>query len=603
MSEWADKHRVLDPMFSAEPGKWRTSRVPYAREWMDSAGKRHVRRIALMASTQLGKTEAMNNIGGFYIHQDPSPIMFVMPSRETAKLAAERRIMPMVRASPVLTAELSERAHDTRNREVAFRRSLFYFRSAQSPTDLSSVPVRVVLADELDKWPRWSGREASPLALVNERTRTYYDHVVIVASTPTTRAGLILQEFEAGDQRRYWMPCLHCGEWIKFEWKQVRWLASITNDEEMRERREAWYECQSCSGKIDDKAKRLMVAKGVWVPAKFSVHEWLDGGSEKDTAPQRSYHIWAAYSPWVTWWKLAAEFLKSKDDPALMMNFTNSWLAEVWEERVEATSEASVIACIDAERAQWDVPDEVLVVTASVDVQKDALHFALQGWGMDEENWLLAVDRVPDWDALADVLFRNAFGTKQLGVRICLIDSRYRREEVMEFCRRWPAARMIAGVDRELPIPFSVKKIDRHPRTGQPLPASMPLWSITVAYFKDLLAHRLTSTAAGTAQSGRLHLPNDLSPNRLRELHAEHKILERVGNKTRAMWVLKPGHHRNELWDLLTYNAAAGRMIRVDALRSAARMPQKPTTTSKPPTSRRPGVPRIRPQFPRLGQE
>lgn len=558
-------------MLSAEPGVWRTDRVPYAREWMDGASLRHVRRITIMASTQVAKTETLNNVAGYFIHHDPSPIMLVMPSRETARLAVERRIMPMVRASEALRSELSERMHDTKAREIAFRRCIMYFRSAQSPTDLSSVPVRVVLCDEVDKYPRWSGREASPVALVTERTRTYYDHLIVLASTPTIRAGLIHQEYEKGDQRKFWVPCVHCGAWQVFEWKRVRWDREIGGAPDMRRKREAWYECSGCGGAIDDRHKRTMVERGVWVPAARTVEEWLAGAREADRSEHRSYHVWSAYSPWVQWWRIAAEFMEARHDPARMMNFVNSWLAEMWEEQVETTSESSVVACVDQTRASWQVPREVQVLTAAVDVQKQSLHWAIVGWGMDEEHWLVAEGAVSTWDELADVLFRNLYGEGELPVRCCLVDSRYRREEVMEFCRRWQPARMIAGVERDTPLPFSTVKVDRHPRTGAPLPSSMTVWTINVGIFKDLLAHRVATTAAGNAQAGRLHLPNDLTTARLRELSSEHKVLERSGSKVRMQWVLKPGHHRNELLDLMVYNTAAAKMIRVDVLRSPDR--------------------------------
>lgn len=603
VSDWADRERVLDPMFTAEPGRWRTDRVPYAREWMDSASERHVRRITLMASTQVGKTEAMNNIAGYYIHQDPAPLMLVMPSRETAKLAGERRIMPMVRASPSLAAELTDRQHDTRSREVVFRRCILYFRSAQSPTDLASVPVRVVLGDECDKWPKWTGREAAPLSLAMERTRTFYDHLVVLASTPTTRSGLILQEYEQGDRRQFWVPCVLCSAWQTFQWRNVRWPADIRTGNEMIARREAWYQCATCSGTIDDRAKLRMIEQGEWCPQSIEFDAWRNGGRAADRAQHRSYHIWAAYSPWVPWWKLAATFLDAKDDPARLMNFTNSWLAEVWEERLEAATATMVEACIDAKHAMWEVPEQAVVLTAAVDVQKDGLHFAVVAWGADEEHWLVGVDVVTDWNELGTILFRNEWGTKRLPIRLCCVDSRYRRDEVLDFCRTWTAARMIQGVERDAPIPFVATKLDKHPRTGATIPGSISVWSINVAYFKDLLAHRMTTTADGTALVGRMHLPSDLPQARRHELASEHKVVERKGTKTRARWTIKPGHRRNELLDLMTYCAAAARMVRVDTIRSLDRLTQKQqqamTPQMAPMRPRPPGKPSSRGPWPR----
>lgn len=604
VSEWADRERVLDPMFTAEPGRWRTDRVPYAREWMDSASERHVRRITLLASTQVGKTEALNNIAGYFIHQDPAPMMLVMPSRETAKLAGERRVMPMIRASPSLAAELTDRQHDARAREVVFRRCIFYFRSAQSPTDLASVPVRVVLGDECDKWPKWTGREAAPISLAMERTRTFYDHLVILASTPTTRSGLITTEYEQGDKRQFFVACVHCQHLQTLEWRNVRWPADIRTGRDMMARKEAWYECPACQRRIDDRQKTAMVEGGFWCPQGSEPQEWLATGRQQDRAQHRSYHIWAAYSPWVQWHKLVAQFLDSKDDPARLMNFTNSWLAEVWEERLEAATATMVEACIDKNHAMWQVPEQAVVLTAAVDVQKDGLHFAVVAWGADEEHWLVGVDVVTDWEELGAILFRNEWGSRGLSIRLCCVDSRYRRDEVLDFCRTWSAARMIQGVERDAPIPFVATKLDKHPRTGATIPGSIAVWSINVAYFKDLLAHRMTATAEEKAAVGRMHLPNDLPQSRRNELASEHKIVERKGTKTKTRWTIKPGHRRNELLDLMTYCAAAARMVRVDTIRSAERLTQKQqaamTMPTKPPRMPMPpGKPSSRGRWPR----
>jgi phage terminase large subunit GpA-like protein len=569
VSEWADNHRVLEPLFASEPGPWRTDRAPYAREVMDSACLPWVRRITFMASTQVGKSEVLNNVAGFYIHQKPSPTMFVLPNRDTARLAGERRVLPMVQASDALMDELTDRAHDVKNREIVFKRSVVYMRSAQSPMDLASVPVRLLLMDEVDKWPQWSGREASPHDLAMERTRTFHDHVAIEASTPTTRDGVIFKEFEEGDRRRFHVPCPHCKTHQILVWSQIRWENTrISTGNAMRKAREAWYECAACSARIDDVHKRQMLREGCWVPDGVTYKDWVGGLREKDRTEHRSYHIWAAYSPWVTFWKIAAQFLDSKDEPAKLMNFTNSWLAEVWEERVESTSEEAVAACIE-ERPSFVVPPEAKLITVAVDVQVDYLVWQVAAWGYDEESWIVAMGETSDFSSLEAEIMRP-WGDQQMMPRLVVVDSRYRRDEVMEFCRRNPAARMIAGVERANPIPFSTIAIDKHPRTGARLKQSQMVWTVNVAMFKDLVAHRLRLSLADDVERpiGRIHLPNDLPEDVLEQMSSEHKVAQRSGSRVKRIWLLKPGRKRNETWDVTVYNAAAAKMIRADTMRS-----------------------------------
>jgi phage terminase large subunit GpA-like protein len=588
VSEWADEHRVLDNKVAAEPGRWRTDRAPYAREWMDSASTKWVRRVTIMASTQVGKTEAANNVIGYFVSQQPAPIMMVLPRADDAKVAQARRIVPMIDASTALRAELTPRAHDVSQREIVFRRSIVYFRAAQSPADLASVPVRVVLGDETDKWPSWSGREASPLALVRSRTNTFpRSYLVFLTSTPTTRGGLITKEFEDGDQRRFYVPCPHCGRHQVLSWPNLHWDSErIQTAADMRLAREAWFDCVHCAKRIEQKDKARLLGGGIWVPRRCTVEDWVGGDRERDRVEHRSYHLWAAYSPWLDWWRLAASFLKAKaEGPAEMMDFTNSWLAEVWEDRLEHVGDEALHACVE-QRAQGDVPEDVLVVTAAVDVQLDRLEWSVQGWGRDEETWVLATGRAKTFDELTDVLIRTRWGKGQLAPRAIVIDSRYRRDEVLDWSRRHqPVVRMIAGVERDEPIPFSTKKLDRHPRTGQVLPNSTLVWSVNVSLFKDMVAARLElARSHPNERGGRIHLPNDLPADWLTQLGSEHKVMERSGGRERSRWVKKPGHQRNEAWDLTVYNLAAARMVRVDTLRSDV---AAPTPRAQPPQRQR----------------
>ena len=605
VSQWADSFRVLDERFAAEAGRWRTDRAPYAREWMDSATCRWVRRVSIMASTQVGKTEAANNVLGYVVHQQPAPAMLVMPRADDARLAAERRILPMIHASAELRAELTDRAHDAKSREIAFRRSVLYFRAAQSPADLASVPVRVVCGDEIDKWPSWTGKEANPLSLLAERTHTYpRSHLVFLTSTPTTRDGLICKEYEDGDQRSFWLPCPHCQTMQVLRWSNLKWDADrITTARDMRVERQAWFACIRCGGQIEDAHKPAMMRAGVWVPRRYTLEEWLAGAREADRVEHRSYHIWAAYSPWLPWWRIVAEFLSSKDEPSRLMNFTNSWLAEVWEERIDDVGDEAVAASIGTLR-QREVPAEVQLITGSVDVQKDRLEWSIHGWGMNEETWLLAAGKATRWEELAESVVLSTWGEQQLRPRAVLIDSRFRRDEVIDFARQFaPIVRMIAGVERNNPIPFATQKLDRHPRTGQPM-AGCTIWTVNVGMFKDIAHARLArSNDREAGQAGRIHLPMDLPEDYLRQLSSEHKVRERSRSRIRTRWTMRPGHQRNEAWDLLVYQIAAGRMIRADLLRddqSLVGLPPAPASPSvRPP--RPPGRRDGRSRFPLLG--
>lgn len=585
VSEWADRHRYLDPIASGAGARYSSALTPYARAWMDSANEPHVRQVTICAGTQIGKSETMHNVIGYAVAQDPGPAMLVVPRNVDIPTAVQRRILPMLQASPVLLEQLTDSARDLKKRELAFRRSVLYVRSSQSPADLASVPVRYLLVDEADKFPRWAGKEASPIDLARERTRTFWNSIVYVVSTPTTRDGTIQREFDDGDRRRYHVPCPHCGRFQTLRWQQVD-FGGVRDVREMRKRRTATYRCEACAKAIPDERKREMLLAGVWVPDGVPVDDWRRGAHLEDREPHRSFHLWAAYSPWLAWWQLAAQFLASKDDPARLQNWTNSWLAEPWEERIEAPVAESVAAAVVRGHRMGQVPPGVLVATAGVDVQGDRLVYVVRGWGMDDESWLLTAGQVTTWDELADVLFRNVWTTAAnagaAGVRVALIDSRYRRDEVVDFARRFPQVRLGAGVDRMGPLPFTTTALEKHPRTGQRLPNSLLVWSITVGLFKDALAHSMRNPE-------KWHVPEDLPDGYERQMASEHKIRVRHGGHEHQRWVVKPGSAANHFWDCEVYALAAARMVRVDTLRTrpANESPQQPKRRGPPPRQAR----------------
>lgn len=561
-SEWVNAHRILDPVNCAEPGPCRIERTPYAIEWLDNQVVKHVRHTTVMKSTQIAGTETLLNVLGYAIDQEPAPIMLVRPNKEDAIEFGEQRVTAMIEASPSLRRHLSTRKHDAKKRKINFDRCVLYFRGAQSPSDLASVPVRWLLCDELDKWPRWVGREASPLDLAEERTRTFHNFKVYKDSTPTTREGLIYREFLKGDQRRFWVPCPTCERYQVLRFQQIKWDKAIRTELDMKAARRAQYECEHCHDWIRDESKGWMLARGVWVPEAAGdgndvivdgVLDWTDDPK----TDHRSYHIWAGYSPWLCWWEIAAKFLDAKGDPAKMMNFTNSWLGEIFEEKVEDPKPELVKRCrTDYQLGQ--VPEGVRVVVAGVDVQKRYLPFVIRGWGPNRESWLLATGRADDFEQLADVLVHNTYGGHI--VRLAMIDSRYRSDHVLEFHRRYPAqTRMVRGVVTDQPQPFRVTKLERHPRSGAVLKHSPAVWHVNVDFFKDELAGFIR-------MAERWHLPSDPPQDYLEEVSAEHKVLMRSGAQEKELWVKRPGHERNDRWDCEVYALAAARSLHVEKM-------------------------------------
>jgi len=591
VSEWANASVVLDEL-DAAPGPYNVDLTPYCREIQDAWTDPIVEQLTVMSSTQIGKTRTLLNCVGYSVDQAPGPIMIVQPKEEDTISFCLRKVKPLFEKSPVLNRHITGWAQDWKAKELNFGRAIIYLAGANSPSDLAGKSIRVLVMDEVDKYPPFSGREADPMKLARERVRTFWDRKIFVCSTPTTRAGIIAREFESSDQRRYWVPCPHCRRYQVLDFHQIRYPDDRTADE-VQTQRLAQYFCLHCAAAIADADKPRMLRAGVWVQRCATLR---DDGVVEGARPSshRGYHLSALYSPWLRWSEVAAEWIRSQGDPAALMNFINSWLGEVWENRVNDTRAEDVARLVESYEAKV-VPAGVVALTAGVDVQKDRLVFVVRGWGKDEESWLIAGGFLqkagavqqpgepprfqPDWEALEALICRGTFGTHR--VRLACIDMGYDTDKVYALCRRWrDRVRPVKGQSTPNPAPFFPTSVDRHPVTGARYPGGLVLWNVNTGMYKDRIARAVQVEPGGV---GRFHVHRDPPAGYLQQLSSEHKVaIVNRRNKRSGLeeWVLKPGHRANHFLDCEVYAWAAGHMIGTRSLRS--------DVPPRPPRRRRP---------------
>ncbi len=552
VSEWSDQFRRLDVKTSAEPGQWATARTPYLKGIMDAFTDPYVDEITVMAASQVGKTEAMYNMLGFIIDQDPGPTLMVSPRADDAKSVSYNRVRPMIECSPILSKYIPINTDDITKLEYHFDRMILYFAGSNSPADLASRPIRYLFLDEVDKYPKFSGREADPIKLASERQKTFWNKKTVKVSTPTTREGYIFREYDKSDQRRFHVPCPHCGKKQVLLFGQIKWPKEESSPERIKNNRLAWYECAHCKKRIDDIHKQKMMLAGEWISEKGEHNR------------NRGFWVSSLYSPWLTWSDIASEFLKSKDYVELLMNFVNSWLAEVWEEKIEETT-VDKVRNLARDYEQGTVPDEVLVLTAGVDVQKDHFYYVIRGWGYYEESWLIRADRVEYWEDVIDCLFkteyRRASSAETFSVYMSCIDSGFKTDEVYRFCRSWAdKTKAIKGLEEITGGRFyRANKIDINSRTGAVIPGGLVLWNLNVTQYKDKLNRLVTSQ-----NPGKWHLFRNPAEDYLLQFTSEHKVLirNRTTGKAKEVWQKKKEAAANHYLDAEVYALAAADIIR-----------------------------------------
>src|SRR6056297_1122675 len=269
ISDWADRNRRLSSEASAEPGQWRTSRAEYQRGIMNAISDAATETVVIMSSAQCGKTELQLCTVGYHIDQDPAPIMVVMPTERDAETWSKDRFSPMARDTPCLQDKIANPKSRDGNNKILHKRfpgGHLTIVGANAPSGLAARPIRLLLCDEVDRYPFSAGAEGDPVNLAKKRTVTFWNRKIVLVSTPTNRgASRIEAAFEESDQRRFWVPCPACGAEQVLTWDQVKWDKAADGSHKPETAR---YECMSCEANWRDETRWAAVSKGRWIAEK-----------------------------------------------------------------------------------------------------------------------------------------------------------------------------------------------------------------------------------------------------------------------------------------------------------------------------------------------
>jgi len=547
VAEWADKYRRLPPESSAEPGQWKTSRTPYLRKPMECISDPKVREVVLMTSVQIGKSEVILNTMGYYSHIVPSPILMVQPTVDMGRHFSKERIDPTVRDTPILRIIIGM-AKNTVLKKF-FPGGYIAIVGANSPVGLASRPIKILLADEIDRWPESAKKEGDPLTIVEKRTTTYpYNKKIVKVSTPTIDGfSRIQHEYNQGTMEKWKLPCPGCGEFHELQWANIVFFR-IEETGKLDESKEVLCTCPSCGSVHNEIA---------W---KSGEGEWFET-VENNTI--KSFHLSALASPWTSWADIVEEFLSSKGDSEMMKVWTNTLLGEPWIEDGETVDWSELLL----RREQYDamVPDDVLVITAGVDVQDDRFELEVVGWGENKASWgieykvIYGNTSLPEtWEQLDQHLLKtytSKDGTVMPIMRACIDSGGHRTPECYRFCK-----------DRESRGIYAIKGkggsgmniVHTYSRTKK---TKNLLFTIAVDTAKSTLFARLSNLDKDRA--GYCRFPVDdigfvrgYDEKYFEGLTSEVKITKMVKGRPKTEWKVKTGA-RNEPLDCRVYNIAA----------------------------------------------
>lgn len=581
VSEWADNYRVLSSESSAEAGKWRTDRAPYQREIMNSFTDSSVHTVVAKLASQTGKSDMMNNVIGRYAHLDPCPMMMVQPTIDMAQDYSKSRIAPMIRDCKELKAVFVEvKSRDSGNTILnkTFPGGRLIMGGANSPAGLASRPIRIVLFDEVDRFPDSAGSEGDPVDLATKRTTTFWNKKIGLFSTPTTlNASRIDAEYLTGTQEEWQHKCPNCGEFHRIDYRRMDVDYDITMDAQERKHikvNEVKWRCPDCGYAFNETAMRRSEQKYV---------AQNPGALDKGV---RSFFVNCFSSPWLNWLSIMQEWLEAKGDPEREKVVMNTRFGESYEERGEFDGEDKFLSRRESYEAE--LPEGVLLLTAGVDVQDNRLEYEICGWGVDEECWgirkgiILGTPDTPQvWEMLdfqldREYKFKN--GTGLLVARTFIDSGGHYTKEVYKYCLTHMAKQRFPIKGASV---HGVPIIHKYSKVATERNHTIPLVMVGTESGKQYVYDRLNIEKPGRKY---FHFPlgEERGYDRVyfKGLISEKRVPHKKNGKIIYYWEPVTKDIRNEPLDIRVYNLACLKSINPDfealkALVSGEKSPKK----------------------------
>ena len=549
VAEWAQKYRMLDAKTAAMPGPWRNDKTPYLTEIMNELNNYETEEIVFCKCTQVGGTDAELNMLGYIIGQDPAPSMVVYPSDKLGESISDNRIKPMLQSSP----SLRERYHELRSQklEMQFDGMYLTISGANSPSSLASRAIKYLFLDEVDKYPGATKKEADPISLAKERTKTFANRKIYMTSTPTIKSGHIWKNLLDCDvEKHYFVPCPHCGEMIELKFANLRFPKEEDSLTASDRADQAVYVCQECGCVITDQHKAQMLRYGEWRIAK-----------ENNSARRKiGYWISVLYSPFVRFSEIALEWINSQGDNERLQNFINSWLAEPWED-TRLTTSADVVMERQTEFDEFTVPSWAKFLTGGVDVQETCIYYTIRAWGNFITSQNICHGQAMSWADIERVMnygYLKDTG-EQLVVSLCLIDSGFDTDAVYDFCANnsdW--ALPVKGSSRIMTEHFHLSKINKTDSRAY----GMNLCVVDGGKYKDMIAARMKKENG----RGAWMVYNGCDMEYAKQVTAEHKVQIKRGDQLVQVWELKASHTDNHYLDTEVYAFAGADILGVRSM-------------------------------------
>jgi phage terminase large subunit GpA-like protein len=558
--EYANKYRKLPRGASAEAGQYKSSRTPYLEEVMEWLSPQDpTNEVIVIKGTQLGFTEVANNAIFYYMDIDPTSQMLILPTEELGKDHSKSKLKVSLEAMPHLAKKIKKgkTSDDIGNiYEKEYDGGTFYIKWAGGGANLRSKSVRFVIMDDVDGYGKdVESSEGNVIDLGKRRTDAFgVSKKIYINSTPTIKGkSNIEKEFEESDKRLYYMPCPNCTpkdkelqnkdnmvvfeeEFFEYKYKDYKLTSEV------------FFKCPHCKAKILEAKKSYMMNR------KNGAKTIATASSNK-----KGLRIPSFYSPvgFLGWSEIFQEKLTALKE----FDFNkNQDKLQTWENTRNAKPYDYIMGDMDIditsllnrrEKYKFEVPNEVIILTAGIDTQDYRLECSVIGYGENEtsyhiEHFVLVGDtsQTQVWEQLDNLLLQPFKREKEyIYIYSAGVDlGGHRSKESYNFVKK-RMHRRIYGVYGNTLLDDNILK-NRMSRDGK----KINKYSITVNSIKNVIYSFLQ---VDKNEDGYVHYPLKKCYN----VDYFSQLLAEVRDED-GRWI-NPKKKRNEALDCFVYSYAS----------------------------------------------
>lgn len=525
-ADWLEQNIYIPRQVSPNAaGNLNLSNQPWMRAILQDVADPRTKEITLVFGAQTGKTHLLLMSYMLLSRFNPKPCLIGLSTDPLAERLVKRRLIPLLKSNSWWGDQLPPE-NQGQSSMILFPAMDTFYTGARTADKLASMACGILLLDQVSKWQKGSLREAHPYLLVRERTKSFSNHKIISASTPSVTEEIFWQEFLHSSQSHYFMPCPHCQKEFQFQFNKSSLVWSGHTMEEIQQT--AHYVCPHCQGVISNQMKIEVMRRGRWIKQR-----------QNHTKGHHGYHLNSIYSPFVTFGDVACQFVKAQNSilkHEALRNFNNSWLALPHMEVGQTTSGADIKEIINNSYKRGEVPEDTLYIVLGGDAGQNASHWVATA--VTETGDLFVIDwgKIMSYTSanghygykklVDDLVWRDARG-EPWRVDIAYIDSGYSTNEIYEECLR--------GINGQInPTKGSTAKGvwgQSQVRTHEDL---------TLYTYND---YSLKMTLHNQIKDKVIHLPSDTDTDLIKGLEGQQVIITKTGQR---QWKdLKQDHYND----------------------------------------------------------